>query len=178
MRIILLIPALVLILVACSTNSEQQKDKPADKLNEISVDSFDSGLPEQEYITEPDKKRIVSATDTLYKGDTLKIQFKTPHPRDFAIISPDDDFFFVVNSNNDTHMPSLMDPDKFENIDLLEIVTDKTKVSPYDTRINHNTIIFTKTGKYQLRLSEVLCTDDGTPLEMDSVYYIDNPRIK
>lgn len=178
MRTIILTTVFVLILSACSTNSGNQNDALTNKPNEISVDSFDSGLPEQEYVTDPDQKSILSVTDTIYKGDTLKIHFKTPHPTDFAIISPDDNFFFVINSDNDSLMPSLMNPEEFKYLDLLEIITDKTKVSPYDRRINHNTIIFTKTGKYKLSLSEVLCTDDGTPFETKSVFYIDKPRKK
>lgn len=175
-KLLFSIAASALMLLACSTDDHQKTNDQKIKTDTIAVDSSDVEFTEMQYITDPALKRIIAADDTIYKGDTLRIQFKTPHPRDFAIVSPDGRFLFVINPNKDSLMPSLMDPEKFEKTNLLEIITDKTKVSPFDASINHNTIIFTKTGKYELRLSEVLCMDDGTPLETNSVYYIDAPR--
>jgi hypothetical protein len=64
----------------------------------------------------------------------------------------------------------------FANMDHLEIITDKTKVNPWDARIKGNQLVFTKTGTYEIRLSENLETDDGTPVEIEDVYYIDEEK--
>lgn len=172
MRIALTAFILALLSFSCVRNNGEAGNRQ----EVLAVDSSGSGLPEQVYVTDPLQKKILSVPDTLYEGDTLRINFKTPHPRDFAIVAPDGHFFYVVHSQNDTLMPSLMDPEEFERTTVLEIITDKTKVSPYDVAINHNTLLFTRTGRYELRLSEQLCTDDGTPMETETVFYLDRPR--
>jgi len=162
----------VFVLLASCSNDTRQDSVPVD-----TTEYFDeSGLPAPQFVTDPDEKRILSITDTLYKGDTLRIKFKTPHPRDFAITTPDDKFFFVVYGGNDTTMPSLVDWTEFENMDFLEIITNQTTANPWDVRESKNKLIFTTTGQYEIRLSENLETDDGTPVEIERVYYNDNKK--
>ncbi len=118
-------------------------------------------------------KQILSHTDTLYKGDTLKIKFKIPHSKDLAITNPDNAFFFLIYANNDPKMPSLIEWNTFAATNHLEIITDQTKANPWNATYKENQLIFTTTGKYKIELSDNLETDDGTPVETDSVYYID-----
>jgi len=116
-------------------------------------------------------------SDTLYLGDTLRIKFETPHPSDFAITTPNGDFFFVVYWGSDQGKPSLYDWNDFANMGLIEIITDKTKACLWDARTTENTIIFDKTGTYEIALSKNLETDDdGTPVERTKVYYIHDKR--
>lgn len=133
-------------------------------------------LPAQQLIIEKNEKKILWVSDTLYKGDILKIKFKTPHAKDLGITTPDGKFFFVIYGGEDISKPSLMDWNKFANRDYLEIITNKTRANPWDANIAGNQIIFTKTGKYKIQLSENLETDDGTPVEMETVYYIHEIR--
>jgi hypothetical protein len=145
--------------------------------NKSDVENIETDtLPAQQFITEPNEKKILWMSDTLFKGDTLKIKFRTPHPKDLGLTTPDGKFFFVIYSGDDISKPSLMDWNEFANRDYLEIITNKTKANPWDANIAENQIIFTKTGKYKIQLSENLETDDGTPVEMETVYYIDEPR--
>lgn len=177
MRRILLTTIFLCGLLSCSTNPKEQDKNNAlnADTNTIAVDSFESGLPEPQIVSDADKK-IVSATDTLYLGDTLKIEFKIPHPKDLGINTPDDDFFFLVYSYNDTAMPSLVDWNQFETTNHLEIITNKTKANPWNARIHESQIIFNKTGKYKILLSDNLETDDGTPVEYHTVYYFNRQR--
>lgn len=159
------------MLCSCSTsNQEHQESKDQ---SAIAVDP--PTLPEAPFVTDPSEKQILSITDTLFKGDTLSIKFKTPHFKDLAIITPEDKFFFVVYALHDPAQPSLVDWNTFAHLDHLEIITDKTKANPWDARIKKNQLIFTKTGRYEIRLSENLETDDGTPVELATVYYFDKP---
>ncbi|MEZ4789878.1 MAG: hypothetical protein R2811_07660 [Flavobacteriales bacterium] len=160
--------SILIWLSACGT-----KTRPVNQDIDTTNYFDESGLPEPQFITEPAEKKIISITDTLHKGDTLKIRFRTPHPRDFAITTPDDKFFFVVYGSNDTTMPSLVDWLEFETMDYLEIITDQTTANPWDAREIKSKIIFTTTGQYEIRLSENLETDDGTPVELERVYYMD-----
>jgi len=165
---------LLLIIFSCSEKGTIEKVS----IDETQIDTTETGIPEPQFITDPTEKAILSIQDTLFLGDTLKIQFKTPHTKDLAIVDPDDNFFFVVYSQNDTLMPSLADWDKFETMNEISIVTDKTKVNPWNAKFHSNQIVFTKTGKYEVLLSENLETDNGTPVEKEIVYYYHRPRTK
>jgi hypothetical protein len=159
------------MLCSCSTSNHEHKE--SNDQSTIAVEP--PTLPEAPFMTDPSEKQILSITDTLFKGDTLSIKFKTPHFKDLAIATPDDKFFFVVSANNDPAQPSLVDWDTFAHLANLEIITDRTKANPWDARIKENQLIFTKTGRYEIRLSENLETDDGTPVEIATVYYFDKP---
>jgi hypothetical protein len=162
----------IILLTSCGNNKNENNKDIIDETDYMA----ESGLPEPQFVTNLDEKKIFSINDTLYKGDTLKIKFKTPHPKDFAIRTPDDKVFFVVYGGNDPAMPSLVDWVEFENLDYLEIITDKTKANPWDAREHENKLIFTTTGQYEILLSENLETDDGTPIEAETVYYFDKKK--
>src|SRR5262245_15391782 len=92
-----------------------------------------------------DQKEILSITDTLYFGDTLKIKFKIPHSRDIAISTPDSIHFFL--SLDSLLIPSL---ELFATSEQLEIVTNKTKSVPYVYGATERVLIFDKSGIYQI----------------------------
>src|SRR5688572_20430146 len=122
--------AILLSVCACSGPAKEKKQEKvkAPVEAEPESDTFDSGLPAPQYVTDVKKMQILSITDTLYRGDTLKIKFKTPHYQDLGIRTPDDKFFFAVFSGLDSGKPSLVDYSAFAEIDQLEIITDKTKL--------------------------------------------------
>jgi len=158
------------MLSACTRNAGKEGDGAEDSVDSLTADD-DSGLPEPQYVTNPDEKHILSITDTLYFGDTLKIKFKTPHPKDLGIITPSGKFYFLIYMGSDPKKPSLVDSWAFEKMDYLEIVTDKTEANPWDASEQANKLIFSELGLYEVRLSENLETDDGTPVEVEQVYY-------
>ena len=183
----------VLFLTSCSANSDdnssQDKAVNLDTIASLRADSNkmkanslngsdEFGISEPQIITDTSIMQITSINDTLYKGDTLTINFKVPHYKDLAIRTPKDTLFFVVYSNSDNGQPSLVDWDKFANQKALQIITNKTKANAWYASIKTNQLIFKETGNYQINLSENLETDDGTPVEIKNVYYIDRPRKK
>lgn len=183
----------VLFLTSCSANSDNNlsQDKAinldtitslradSNKMNANSLnDSDEFGISEPQIVTDTSIMQITSINDTLYKGDTLTINFKVPHHKELAIRTPKDTLFFVVYSNSDNGQASLVDWDKFANQKTLQIITNKTKANPWYASIKTNQLIFKETGNYQINLSENLETDDGTPVEIKNVYYIDRPRKK
>jgi hypothetical protein len=161
----------ILTLIACGqkTSKIQQNPNQQDSL-------AGQAIYEEKYVTDTDQNYIISYPDTLYLGDTLKMEFKTPHPKDFAITTPDKKFFFVIYAFNDTTKPSLYDWNEFANMRSIEIATDKTKANNWDARVTENQIIFNRTGVYEIRLSENLETDDGTPVETIKIYYVHEKR--
>ncbi|MCW3072843.1 MAG: hypothetical protein JWO44_2733 [Bacteroidetes bacterium] len=149
-------------LSSCSTWVSEDKDY----ISPISIDSDANSLPEPKLVTDINKKEIIAATDTLYKGDTLKIKFKMPHSKDLAITTPDDKFFVIY----------LFKWQKFADLDYLEIITNMTRANTLNAIINENRIIFTKTGKYEIKLFENVVAVDATPVEVEEVYYIDEVK--
>lgn len=109
--------------------------------------------------------------DYLHTSDTLKLKFKTPHPKNFSITTPDNRFFYVIYNFSDPDKPSFMDWFEFENKSELEIITNITKANPWDTRINENQLIFTTKGIYKLELSGNLENDTTNYEEWCEVYY-------
>jgi hypothetical protein len=174
---------LVLLLLSCevkqkptqksATGAGQQAKVMADTIVE---DETESGLPEPQFVTDPKEKHIISITDTLYFGDTLKIRFRTPHPRDLAIYDPDENFFFLVYSQLSEGLPPLVDYAAFAHYDSLEIVAGVAKANPWTAGVTEHKLVFTKAGVYRIHLSENLETDDGTPVEIEQVYYTATPR--
>ena len=176
----------ILLLTSCSTNTDKNTTKQTPLINDTIVnkhltkdtvnDNDESGISEPQFVTDSSKMQILYLTDTLYKGDTLKINFKVPHFKDLAISTPKDKFYFVVYAQPEKDKPSLVDWNDFAYLKTIQIITDKTKANPWDASYNTNQIIFKETGTYQIKLSENLETDDGTPIEVKNVYYIDKPR--
>ena len=172
-----------LLFYSCSTKVNKQDVPKRNKVTtSLSTDSvaveedIDAGIAKPEYITGPDEKSIISANDTLYLGDTLKLKFKTPHPKDLAIYAPDDKFFFIVYASFESEIPPLIDYQKFAQLDSLNIVTTETKGNPWMADVKEAQLIFTKAGLYRILLSENLETDDGTPIEEQYVFYTGKPR--
>ena len=154
-------------LVSCSSDSKEKRQN--NFKDTLSIEEVEE-ITEPQFITDPNQKGIISISDTLYKGDSLKIKFKMPHSGDFAIATPDSIFFFL---SIDT---SFIKYDKFLKTENLEIITNKTKAIPYVYNATEKILIFNKTGKYEISLSENLDTDDGTPVEIENVYYFDKEK--
>ena len=173
---------LLFFLVSCSTNPDKNVAKADTTKNAIlnpdTLADDDSGLMPMQIVTDSNEMQIISATDTLYFGDTLTINFKVPHFKDLAITTPSDKFYFLIYFHSDADQSSIVDWDEFANHKTLAIITNETKANPWDARIKSNQLIFTETGVYEIRLSENLETDDGTPVEIRKVFYFDKKRQK
>jgi type IV secretory pathway ATPase VirB11/archaellum biosynthesis ATPase len=107
----------------------------------------------------------------LWLGDILTLNMSVPHGRDFAILGPDNRFFWLRSwEPNDEATTARWYA--FEKVRQLKIVTAEAKgrVSTDDEPI------FTKTGWYRIRVSYNLETDDGTPVNQCRVYYTHRRR--
>ena len=107
----------------------------------------------------------------LWLGDTLTLNMSVPHGRDFAILGPDNKFFWLRSwEPNDEATTAKWYA--FEKVRKLKIVTTEAKgrVSTDDEPI------FAKTGWYRIRVSYNLETDDGTPVNECKVYYAHRRR--
>ncbi len=169
---------LAIIIVSCKNGNVKVVFRDSLINNKDTLSEYEFGMSKPEVVSDTSKMQIISINDTLYKGDTLTIHFKVPHYKDLAITKPNGDFMFLVFSAPEQNHPSLVNWDDFENARTIKIITDKTKANPFNFNIKSNQLIFTETGLYNVKLSENLETDDGTPVEIRSVYYINKYRNK
>ena len=176
----------ILFLTSCSTSEDNYLTKQTIStkdnvhnnylVKDTLVDNDEFGISEPQIVSDTSQMQILYLTDTLYKGDTLKINFKVPHFKDLAISTPKDKFYFVVYAQSEKDKPSLVDWNDFAYHKTIQIITDKTKANLWDASIKTNQIIFKETGTYQVKLSENLETDDGTAIEVRNIYYVDKYR--
>lgn len=126
----------------------------------------------------PRKARLKCSPQKLLRGDILTLDMATPHGGDLAVRAPDGTDFLIVYVENDEGpgAGSLMNPKEFINLSQLKLFTDKSKARPWVYGRDKNELIFTRPGWYQVRLSENLQTDDGTPVYQCRVYYSNKPR--
>ena len=110
--------------------------------------------------------KLKCAPQKLFKGDTLTLDMATPHGRDLAVRAPDGtDFLVVYQANNEgPNARPLMEAEQFIKLGQLKLVTDQIKARPWEYGRDKNELIFTRTGWYQVRLSENLLSYDGSPL--------------
>lgn len=122
--------------------------------------------------------KLKCSPERLFKGDTLTLDMATPHGGDLAVRAPDGTDFLVVfrPHNEGPNAQPLMEAEKFIKLGQLKLVTDQTKARPWEYGRDKNELIFTRTGWYQVRLSENLLSDDGTPLYTCRVHYTNKPK--
>lgn len=122
--------------------------------------------------------KLKCSPQKLFKGETLSLDMTTPHGGDLAVRAPDGTDFLVVFEPHDEgpNAQPLMEAEKFMKLGQLKLVTDQTKARPWEYGRDKNELIFTRTGWYQVRLSENLLSDDGTPLYSCRVHYTNRPR--
>ena len=92
--------------------------------------------------------------------------------------APDGTDFFVIYSPDEVGPGTrpLMDQERFVRLGQLKLVTDETKARPWEYGREKNELIFTKTGWYEVRLSENLMSDDESPLYACRIYYVHRSR--
>ncbi|MFH0802822.1 MAG: hypothetical protein V2A78_10625 [bacterium] len=121
------------------------------------------------------KAKITCFPKTLYQGDMLTLKMETLHGGYLGICTPDGKFFFVVCPHPGDGRNSLVPSEEFTNMSELKIITNVTKAALWE--YGHGMeLIFTKSGNYEILLSDNLETDDGTPVYKCNVKYIDRHK--
>jgi hypothetical protein len=176
MRNLLLI---IIFLAACNTPARNQKRELANgapsRPDSAIQDTDESGILAPPEITDPAEKHILSHNDTLYLGDTLRFMFKTPHPRGFGVVDPNNKFLYLVYADYNVTTKPTIDFEAFAGMNTLELPTRSAKANPW-TAGKQDELIFTIPGTYVFKLSEMLATDDGTPVESVNVFFTGKPR--
>ena len=115
--------------------------------------------------------------DTLFRGDTLRLEMATPHGGQLAVIDPDGTYFFLIYQRPMPEKPSLMPADEFVGRELLLIPTAETTAAPWVSGRERNELVFTRPGRYTVLLADNLETDAPRyPLYRCGVTYLAERR--
>lgn len=133
-------------------------------------------LPEKTVETPAPKMWTKNAA--LYKGETLKLHFNTPHPQYLGVVDPDGRFFYVVfpKENGSGKLKPYVSSERFEKMKSLKINTSSFKADPYTHGILENKPVFTKSGTYRFILGENLHVDDASAVTVLKVKYTHSAR--
>lgn len=102
---------------------------------------------------------------TLGPRDTLEIALPVGMARELSIEAPDSTFFQLVNREPLADMgPQLMRSDSLFAARRLRLVLDSLVGLPYVYQARDVVPVFVAPGRYRVRISERLNTDDGTPV--------------
>lgn len=114
----------------------------------------------------------------VFKGESLQLQFATPHGSRLGIIDPSGNFFYVVfpSENATGDLKPLMDSKKFLKTTALKINTKTLKADPYTYGVLKNKPVFTQSGTYSFVLGDNLHAHDEQTLTILKVEYRHLPR--
>lgn len=118
-------------------------------------------------------KVMWSDQSLVYKGETLTLQFTTPHEKHLGVINPDGQFFYVIfpSSSCSGNLKPLMDSKDFAETRTLQINTATFKADPYRYGVYDNQSVFTKSGTYRFVLGDNLSVHDEAALSVLKIEY-------
>ena len=122
--------------------------------------------------------RMWTKSTTLYKGETFRLHFSTPHPQYLGVIDPDGHFFYVVfpKESGAGNLKPFVSSERFESMKTLKIKTSNFKADPYTYGVLENKPVFTKSGAYRFVLGDDLHVDDASALTILNVRYKHSAR--
>ena len=115
---------------------------------------------------------------TLYKGETLELQFAAPNAPFLGVVDPAGHFFYVVFPADAAvgKLKPLVDSEQFTDLVSLKINTRTFKADPYTYGVYQNQRVFTQSGTYTFILGENLHVDDPEFIDKVSVRYVHAAR--
>ena len=115
---------------------------------------------------------------TLYKGETLELQFTAPNAPYLGVTDPQGHFFYVVFPRETAigKLKPLVDSKRFSSLESLRIPTSSFKADPYIYGVYTNQPVFTQSGTYTFVLGENLHIDDPESIDKVTVRYVHGKR--
>ncbi len=110
---------------------------------------------------------------TLYKDETFRLYFATPHAPYLGIVDPEGRFFYLVFPAETAvgELTPLVESKRFVTLQSLAINTGSLKADPYTYGVYVNQPVFTQSGTYTFMLGENLHVDDPGFLDKVTVRY-------
>ncbi|MBL7775743.1 MAG: hypothetical protein JNK89_07045 [Saprospiraceae bacterium] len=115
---------------------------------------------------------------TLYKGETLELEFAAPNAPFLGVVDPSGHFFYIVFPADAAvgALRPLVDSEHFAGLKQLRINTRSLKADPYIYGVYQNQRVFTQSGTYTFILGENLHIDDPEFVDKVSVQYFHTAR--
>jgi hypothetical protein len=111
----------------------------------------------------------------LRPQQTLVLRFAAGHPAELAVHSPDGTSLFLVYDRDDSLGPELqpiVGKDVFRRMRELRLPVSTASGSPWVAGRDKNELIFSKRGRYEFILTEVLESDAGFPQFLCTVNFV------
>ena len=109
----------------------------------------------------------------LYKNDTLSIILPIPHPKELAIKTPNEKWFYLhVENEGDSEM--LMPKEKFAALKQLNLDTSKLEARYWDNGKAMRGKVFGETGAYLIYMADNLETEPDNTLHFSSIIQYNN----
>lgn len=115
--------------------------------------------------SELEKQTSSKSTDGIFlkypteinHGELFLLKLKIPHGKEFGIVDPSDNFFYVVYSGNDGFVESTLTPNGFEN--LQSIIINTATLKGTKTGESKSELIFNESGVYRFIIGDNLESD-------------------
>jgi len=115
---------------------------------------------------------------TLYKNETIELQFAAPNAAYLGVVDPKGHFFYVVfpKETAEGQLKPLVDSKRFVPMTSLPINTGTLKADPYIYGVYENQPVFTQSGTYTFILGDNLHVDDPELVHKLTVKYVHKAR--
>ena len=110
----------------------------------------------------PESKNMICTPDELEPGTEMTVVLPKTHGSDFAVIAPNGTFYFISFEQPDSASPiqPIFPADVFRGMTTLAIKVDDTRGVEWKQGGAERALIFRKSGKYRLVVSDNLETED------------------
>ncbi len=123
-------------------------------------------------------QKMWTNNSTIYKGETLELQFTAPNAPYLGVIDPQGHFFYVVFPREAAigKLKPFVDSKRFYSLQSVKIQTAAFKADPYTHGVYTNQPVFTQSGVYTFILGENLHIDDPEFVDKLTVKYVHGRR--
>lgn len=126
----------------------------------------------------PKIPKIRATEKTVYRGESLNLEFAAPNPPFLGVVDPSGHFFYVVFPSEAAvgQLKPFVDSEKFTSLSSLEIDTRSFSADPYTYGVYTNQPVFTKSGTYTFIMGENLHIDDPAFVDKVEIQYVHQSR--
>ncbi len=165
------IPTIALFVAGAWTVQVNQQAAPTAQTEGTPVTSVTSAPAQKTYA-------MWATKTTLFKGETLTLQFAGSNPPFLGVVDPTGHFFYVVFPADAAvaQLKPLVDSERFASVHYLNIDTRTFKADPYQYGVYSNQRVFTQSGTYTFIMGDNLHIDDPDFVEKVEIQYTHESR--
>lgn len=160
------IPMLLLLLMAgCGKNTASQEN--VNDIPKTDSSSYVVNEPVKDTAPNTGLNDTVSVNKEKFSmSDTIVLSFPAGPPRQFGIITPDEEFYFIASDTLIPTLPPLISSGQFVQLKNYELKVGTLMAFPYRADATKREKVFQKSGRYTLLLGNNLESDEEDKVEI------------